>query len=257
MSLPNRGEGGGGPPLGKNSHIFPFFWGGSVPKHFHSHLPHDLLPQWFSIAFRCRCCRFWRFPVNACKSVAQRFNMDTSNIWSCCAFELFSNWCDLGDWYNSQSVRSIIGRCLVTGRSMAQNCWHPRYPPTPIVPEMRWYRSQKTSHIWGTLPNIVQLLVMDAIQIQKYKYAYIHKNTYNTRSGHGNRNTQIQRSHIYEGPSQALSESRSLLWQSLKKRVGLRLLQPWSRIQMDVTYLSSSTLILTDWSEAFCSNQIR
>ena len=226
-------------------------------KHFHSHLPHDLLTQWFSIAFRCHCCRFWRFPVNACKSVAQRFNMDTSNIWSFCAFELFFYWGDLGDWYNSQSVRSIIGRCLVTGRSMAQNCWHPRYPPTPIVPEMRWYRSQKTSHIWGTLPNIVQLLVMDAIQIQKYKYAYIHKNTYNTRSGHGNRNTQIQRSHIYEGPSQALSESRSLLWQSLKKGFGLRLLQPWSRIQMDVTYLSSSTLILTDWSEAFCSNQIR
>ena len=26
MSFPNRGEGGGGPPLGKNSHIFPFFF---------------------------------------------------------------------------------------------------------------------------------------------------------------------------------------------------------------------------------------
>ena len=25
------GRGWGGPPLGKNSHIFPFFWGGSVP----------------------------------------------------------------------------------------------------------------------------------------------------------------------------------------------------------------------------------
>ena len=23
---------GGGPPLGKNSHIFPFFWGGSFPN---------------------------------------------------------------------------------------------------------------------------------------------------------------------------------------------------------------------------------
>ena len=31
MSFPNKGEGGGGPPLGKNSHIFPFFFGGSVP----------------------------------------------------------------------------------------------------------------------------------------------------------------------------------------------------------------------------------
>ena len=134
---------------------------------------------------------------------------------------LFFYWGDLGDWYNSQSVRSIIGRCLVTGRSMAQNCWHPRYPPTPIVPEMRWYRSQKTSHIWGTLPNIVQLLVMDAIQIQKYKYAYIHKNTYNTRSGHGNRNTQIQRSHIYETlpgivrvSVVALAESEKRVWPS-------------------------------------------
>ena len=168
----------------------------------------------------------------------------------------FFYWGDLGDWYNSQSVRSIIGRCLVTGRSMAQNCWHPRYPPTPIVPEMRWYRSQKTSHIWGTLPNIVQVLVMDAIQIQKYKNAYIHKNTYNTRSGHGNRNTQIQRSHIYETLPGIVRVSVVALAES-EKRVGLRLQQPWSRIQMDVTYLSSSTLILTDWSEAFCSNQIR
>ena len=28
MGFPNGGE-GGGPPLGKNSHIFPFFWGGA------------------------------------------------------------------------------------------------------------------------------------------------------------------------------------------------------------------------------------
>ena len=32
MGFPNGGEGGGGPPLGKNSHIFPFFLGGSVPN---------------------------------------------------------------------------------------------------------------------------------------------------------------------------------------------------------------------------------
>ena len=31
VSFPNRGEGGGGPPLGKNSHIFPFFFLGSFP----------------------------------------------------------------------------------------------------------------------------------------------------------------------------------------------------------------------------------
>ena len=31
VSFPNRGEGGGGPPLGKNSHIFPFFLLGSFP----------------------------------------------------------------------------------------------------------------------------------------------------------------------------------------------------------------------------------
>ena len=31
VSFPNRGE-GGGPPLGKNSHIFPLFFLGSVPK---------------------------------------------------------------------------------------------------------------------------------------------------------------------------------------------------------------------------------
>ena len=33
MSFPNRGEGGGGPPFGKNSPIFPFFFLGGVPKH--------------------------------------------------------------------------------------------------------------------------------------------------------------------------------------------------------------------------------
>ena len=32
MGFPNGGEGGGGPPLGKNSHIFPLFFLGSVPN---------------------------------------------------------------------------------------------------------------------------------------------------------------------------------------------------------------------------------
>ena len=33
MSFPNRGK-GGGPPLGKNSHIFQFFWGGAPLSSF-------------------------------------------------------------------------------------------------------------------------------------------------------------------------------------------------------------------------------
>ena len=44
MSFPNRGE-GGGPPLGKNSHIFPFFYLGSFPK-VYSKTPATQVSSW-------------------------------------------------------------------------------------------------------------------------------------------------------------------------------------------------------------------
>ena len=63
MGLPNRGEGGGGPRLGKNSHIFPLFFFGNVPKHSSV----VFLAQWRSeISYPIHIYK-WRFPPRCWK----------------------------------------------------------------------------------------------------------------------------------------------------------------------------------------------